>query len=128
MKTILLGIVLTFMLTMPAMAQDNGGSQCLESTVLFYNCMRGGTELQRNLATTYLLGSIQSLAALNLIVFPRDKNMAHFKFEYMDYVETNGRIHNERPARGVAMYLLQTYGNKENPEGIAYARQLGLIQ
>lgn len=127
MKTAFFTIVMVLMMSLPAMAQDGRG-RCLDSTVMFYNCMKGGTELERNLATTYLLGSIQTMASLDLIVVPRDKNMAHFKFEYIDFVEANGSIHNERPARGVSMYLLNTYGNKENAQGMSYARSIGLVK
>lgn len=128
MKTIVLGIVLTLLLAVPAQAQGDNQSRCLESTVMFYNCLKGGTELQRNLATTYLLGAMQTVGALNLIIPPRGKTMGHFKYEYLDFVEANGSIHNEPPARGVTMYLLQTYGNKENSQGVEYARSLGLIK
>ena len=123
-------LLLFFVLSMngPAFGQGEGSrSRCLESTVMFYNCLKGGTEIQRNLGTTYLLGAIQTLAALDLIIQSKDKNMAHFKFEYLDFVEANGSIHNEKPGRGVTMYLLQTYGNTDNPEGLEQAKTLGLI-
>lgn len=110
-----------------AAAQDNRRDTCLESTVAFYNCMKG-TELQMNLGTTYLLGAIQSLNALKLISLPRNKSMLHYRFEYLDYVETNAKVHEVPPGQGVVMYLLDTYGNEENTKGMEYVKENGLVK
>nr|WP_287411547.1 hypothetical protein [Pseudodesulfovibrio sp.] len=128
MKKSFLSIIFFLLLILPAQAQDANRQKCLESTVQFYNCLKGGTELQRNLATTYLLGAIQTLGALDLIEIPKNKNMAHFRFEYLDFVELNARIHDERPGHGMVMYLLQTYGKETNSEGMKYVKSLDLIR
>jgi len=128
MKKTLLGIIFVLLLALPTQAQEANRQKCLESTVQFYNCLKGGTELQRSLATTYLLGAIQTLAALDLIDIPKNKNMAHFRFEYLDFVELNASIHNERPGHGMVMYLLQTYGKETNTEGMNYVKSLDLVR
>ncbi|BCS88945.1 hypothetical protein [Pseudodesulfovibrio sediminis] len=126
---ILLAIAFVFViLVVPALAQENTRPACLEDTVAFYNCMKGGTELQRNLATTYLLGSIHALDALELVDVPSSKSMRHLRFEYLDYVEMNASIHKETPWRGMAMYLLNTYGDSENTAGLEYAGSIGLLK
>jgi len=127
MKKMLLVMIITLCLSGQAFAQEDGRSKCLESTVLFYNCVKSGTELQRNLTTTYLLGALQTLDALGLVLPPKDKTMAHFKFEYLDYIEAHGSIHQERPGKSVIMYMLETYGDKENSKGMEYVKGMGLI-
>jgi len=60
------------------------------------------------------------------VTVPSTKSMLHLRFEFLDYVETNARIHKETPWRGMVTFLLDKYGNKENTAGMDYAKSLGI--